>query len=57
MTSHVRSALWTLPKWLLINWPKETQMPKNASAQIVSQSPKAWNFGEKTLHWASVVRA
>ena len=47
----------TLPKWLLINWPKETQMPKNASAQIVSQSPKAWNFGEKTLHWASVVRA
>ena len=46
-----------VPKWVLINQPKIPQMPQNLSAQIVSQSPKAWDFDEKRLHWASVVRA
>ena len=32
------------------------QMPQNLSAQIVCQSPKVWDFKEKRLHWASVVR-
>ena len=27
------------------------------SAQIVYPSPKVWDFNEKRLHWASVVRA
>ena len=35
---------------------ENTQMPQNLSAQIVSQSPKVWDFDEKKLHWASVVR-
>ena len=26
------------------------------NAQIVCQSPKVWDFDEKRLHWASVVR-
>ena len=41
----------TAPKWMLIVWPK---IPPNA--QIVCQSPKVWDFEEKRLHWASVVR-
>ena len=47
----------TLPKWVLINWPKIPQMPQNVSAQLVCPSPKDWDFDEKRLHWASVVRA
>jgi hypothetical protein len=35
----------TVPKWVLINWPKVPQMPQNLSAQIVYP-----------IHWASVVR-
>ena len=31
-------------------------MSQNLSAQIVCPSPKVWNFGEKRLHWPSVVR-
>ena len=34
-----------------------TQMPQNLSAQIGRPSPKVWDFDEKRLHWASVVRA
>ena len=44
----------TVPKWVLINWPKIPQMPKNLSAQIVCPCPK--NFDENRLDWASVVR-
>ena len=36
--------------------PKIHQMPQNFSAQIVCPSPKVWDFDEKRLHWASVVR-
>ena len=32
-------------------------MPQNLSAQLVYPSPKALDFNEKRLHWASVVRA
>ena len=34
----------TVPKWVLIVWPKIPQMPKNWSAQIVCPSPKFWDF-------------
>ena len=46
----------TVPKWMLINRPEIPQMPQNLSAQIVCPSPKVWDFYEKRLHWASVVR-
>ena len=46
----------TVPKWVLINWPKIPQMPQNAFAQIVCPSPKVWDFDEKSLYWAFVVR-
>ena len=46
----------TVPKWVLINLSKISQMPQNLSAQIVCPSPKVWDFDEKRLHWASVVR-
>ena len=45
----------TVPKWVLINWPKIPQMPQSSSAQIVCPSPKVWDFDKKCLHWASVV--
>ena len=45
-----------VPKWVLINRPKIPKMPQNVSAQIVCLSPKVWDFDEKRLHWASVVR-
>ena len=45
----------TVPKWMLINWLKIPQMPKNISAQIICPSPKFWDFDEKMLHWESVV--
>ena len=32
-------------------------MSQNLSTQIVCPSPKVWDFDEKGLHWASVVRA
>ena len=41
----------TVTKWVLINRQKIPKMPPNLSAQIV------WDFDEKRLHWASVVRA
>ena len=37
----------TVPKWVLINWPKVPTMPQNLSAQIVCPSPKVWYFNEK----------
>ena len=42
----------TVPKWVLINWPKIPQIPQNLSA---GPSPKVWDYDEKRLHWASVV--
>jgi hypothetical protein len=47
----------TVPKWMLIVWPKIPQMPQNLSAQFVCPSLKLMDFNEKRLHWASVVRA
>jgi hypothetical protein len=35
---------------------KVPQMSQNLSAQIVCPSPKFWDFVEKRLHSASVVR-
>ena len=46
-----------VPKWVLINQPKMPKMPKNLSAQFVCQSQIFWDFDERGLHWASVVRA
>ena len=46
----------TVPKWVMIVWLKIPQMPQNLSAQFVCPSPKVWDFDEKRLHWASVVR-
>ena len=46
----------TVSKWVLINQPKVPQMLQNLSAQIVCSSPKAWDFDEKSLYWASVIR-
>ena len=43
-------------KWVLIDQPKIPQMPQNLSAQIFCPSPKVWDFDEKILHQASVVR-
>ena len=46
----------TVPKWVLIVWPKIPPMPQNLSAQFVCPSPKVLDFNEKRLHWASIVR-
>ena len=45
----------TVPKWVLIVWPKIPQMPQNLYAQFVYPIPKVWDFDEKRLHWVSVV--
>ena len=37
----------TVPKWVLINWPKILQMPQNLSVQIICPSPKVWDFDKK----------
>ena len=37
----------TVPKWVLLIWPKIPQMPHNLSAQFVCPSPKFWNFDGK----------
>ena len=50
--------LTVVPKWVLKVQSKIiAQMPQNLSAQIVCPSPKVWDFNEKRLYWASVVRA
>ena len=46
----------TVPKWVLKNQTKVPKMPKNLSAQIVYPCTKVWDFDEKRLYWASVVR-
>ena len=40
----------TVPKWVLIVWPKIPQMPQNLSAQFVCPSPKVLDFNEKRLY-------
>ena len=45
-----------LPKWVLIVWQKVPQMPQSLSARFVCPCPKALDFNEKRLQWASVVR-
>jgi hypothetical protein len=52
---HAEKGL-TVPKWVLINWPKIPQMPHKLFAQIDCLSPKVWDFDEKRLHRASVFR-
>ena len=47
----------TVPKWVLIVWPKIPQRPQNLSAQFVCPSTKVLDFNEKRLRSASVVRA
>jgi hypothetical protein len=46
----------TVPKWVLIVWPKIPQIPQNLSVQVVCPSPRVLDFNEKRLHWASIVR-
>ena len=44
----------TVPKWVLINWPK---IPPNAHKSYLPKlSAQAWDFDDKRLHWAFVVR-
>ena len=47
----------TVPKWVLISWPKILELPKTLSVQIVCLSLNVLDFDEKMLHRASVVRA
>ena len=47
---------FTVPKWVLIVWPKIHQMPQNLSAQFVCPIPKVMDFNEKRLHGPAVVR-
>ena len=37
----------TVPKWVLIVWPKLPQMPHNLSGQFVCPSSKVLDFNEK----------
>ena len=46
----------TVPKWVLIVWPKIPQMPQNLCVQFACPSPKVLDFNEKRLDWASIVR-
>ena len=46
----------TVSKWVLINRLKIPQMLQNLSVKIICPSPEVWNFYEKRLHWASIVR-
>jgi hypothetical protein len=39
----------TVPKWVLIVLPKNTQMTQNLSAQFVCPSPKVWDFNKKSF--------
>ena len=45
----------TVPKWVLIVWPKISQMPQNISAQMSAQAQKFKIF-EKSSLWVSIVR-
>ena len=53
MIKNIDSKWLTVPKWVLIVWPK---MPQNSSAQFVCPSPKVLDFNAKRLHWTPLVR-
>ena len=46
----------TVPKWVLTNWPKIPQMPPKILPKLSAQVQNVWDFDEKRLHWATVVR-
>ena len=46
----------TVPKWVLIVWPKIPQMPHIYLPNLSAQAQKFWISMKKRLHWASVVR-
>ena len=46
----------TVPILVLIVKSKIPQMSQKLSAQLVCPSPEVWDFNEKRLQWASVVR-
>ena len=37
----------TVPKWMLINWPKIPQMPQNVSAQKLSAQAQRFGISMK----------
>ena len=41
---------FTVPKWVLINWPKITQMRQKFSAQFACPSTKIWDFRKKDFY-------
>jgi hypothetical protein len=47
----------TVPKWVLVVWPKIPQMPPEFICPICLPKPKSSGFqSKKRLHWASIVR-
>ena len=46
----------TLPKWVLIVWPKIHQMPKIYLPKLFAQAPNLVTLMKKRLHWVSIVR-
>ena len=47
----------TVPKWVLIIQPKIPPNDPESISPICLPKPKILDFNEKSLHWASVVRA
>ena len=45
----------TVPKWVLIVWPKIPEMTQNLFVQFVCPSPKVWDFDENMFHLAFIV--
>ena len=43
----------TVPKWVLIAWPKIPQMPQKISSQYVCPTKKVWNLKKSSL-WVFV---
>ena len=46
----------TVPKWVLIVWPKIPPMPQNLSVQFAFTRAKVLDFNEKRLYLVFVVR-
>ena len=46
----------TVPKWVLINRPKLSQMPQIFSAQFVSAQAQKFGIFEESSFWVSVLR-
>ena len=47
---------FTVPKWVLMFWPKIPKMSPTFSAQFVCPSQKVWDCRKKNSLWVSVVR-